>query len=247
MTEHYGLIGYPLGHSFSARFFSEKFEKEGIAAVYTNYEIVKAEDLLDIVQDPQLRGLNVTIPHKQAVLPMLDRISEEAKAIGAANVIRVSHDADGTHLYGYNSDVVGFSRSIAPLLNPSHKRALILGTGGASKAVVYGLQQLGISSTFVSRSKKPGQLTYEELTPNIMAEHTVIVNCSPVGMFPHIDEAPAIPYASLTPQHLLYDLVYNPEQTQFMTRGAAHGAVVKNGLEMLHIQALVAWDFWHES
>ena len=142
---------------------------------------------------------------------------------------------------------MGFSRSIAPLLNPSHKRALILGTGGASKAVVYGLQQLGISSTFVSRSKKPGQLTYEELTPNIMVEHTVIVNCSPVGMFPHIDEAPVIPYASLTPQHLLYDLVYNPEQTQFMTRGSARGAMVKNGLEMLHIQALVAWDFWHET
>ena len=238
MKDHYGLIGYPLGHSFSARFFSEKFEKEGIAAIYKNYEILRAEQLLDIVQDPQLRGLNVTIPHKQAVLPMIDRISEQAKAIGAVNVIRVSHDADCTHLY---------SRSIAPLLNPSHKRALILGTGGASKAVVYALQQFGITSTFVSRSKKSGQLTYEELTPTIMAAHTVIVNCSPVGMFPHIDEAPAIPYASLTPQHLLYDLVYNPEQTQFMTRGSARGAMVKNGLEMLHIQALVAWYFWHET
>ncbi|MBB3702689.1 shikimate dehydrogenase family protein [Alloprevotella rava] len=246
MKEHYGLIGYPLEHSFSARFFSEKFEQEGIAAIYKNYEILRAEQLLDIIQDPQLRGLNVTIPYKQSVLPMLDRISEEAKAIGAVNVIRVSHDADGVHLYGYNSDVVGFSRSITPLLNPSHKQALILGTGGASKAVVYGLQQLGIASTFVSRSKKSGQLTYEELSPAIMAAHTVIVNCSPVGMFPHIDEAPAIPYASLTPQHLLYDLVYNPEQTQFMTRGSARGAMVKNGLEMLHIQALVAWDFWHE-
>ena len=171
MTEHYGLIGYPLGHSFSARFFSEKFEQEGIAAIYKNYEILRAEQLLDIIQDPQLRGLNVTIPYKQSVLPMLDRISEEAKAIGAVNVIRVSHDADGTHLYGYNSDVVGFSRSITPLLNPSHKRALILGTGGASKAVVYGLQQLGIASTFVSRSKKPGQQSW----PNIPLLSTALL------------------------------------------------------------------------
>ena len=246
MMEHYGLIGFPLGHSFSARFFSEKFRSEKIAAVYRNYEISNIEQLLEVVQDPLLRGLNVTIPYKQSVLPLLDGISDIAKAIGAVNVVRVSHDADGVHLYGYNSDVVGFNRSIAPLIAPSHKKALVLGTGGASRAVVYGLLQLGIIPTCVSRTKKTGQLIYEELNSAIMAEHTVIVNCTPVGMFPHIAEAPAIPYSLLTSQHLLYDLVYNPEQTQFMIRGAVRGAVVKNGLEMLHIQALVAWDFWQE-
>ena len=246
--EEYGLIGYPLGHSFSARFFAEKFQKEGRDASYDNYEIEDAAQLLKIVEEhPLLRGLNVTIPHKQAVLPLLDNICEEAKAIGAVNVIRVTHDQEGhPYLKGYNSDVIGFCRSLSPLLRPQHQQALVLGTGGASKAVVYGLKQLGITPTYVSRTRGENKWSYEDLTPEILSTHHVIVNCSPVGMYPHVNECPNIPYECLTPDHLLYDLVYNPEETLFLKKGAAQGATVKNGLEMLHLQALASWEFWHE-
>lgn len=239
----YGLIGWPLGHSFSAGFFAEKFAKEGIDARYDNYEMETVEGLRAFVKsEPNLCGLNVTIPHKQAVIPLLDEISEEAAAIGAVNVIRVR---DGK-LKGFNSDIIGFMESIRPLLKPHHTSALVLGTGGASKAIVVGLRKLGIEPTYVSRSKKPGQLTYEELTPEIMAAHTVIVNCSPVGMFPKVENAPAIPYDLVTPQHLLYDLVYNPLEPRFLTLGKERGATVKNGLEMLHLQAIASWQFWNK-
>ncbi len=239
----YGLIGWPLGHSFSAGFFAEKFAKEGIDARYDNYEMETVEGLRAFVKsEPNLCGLNVTIPHKQAVIPLLDEISEEAAAIGAVNVIRVR---DGK-LKGFNSDIIGFMESIRPLLKPHHTSALVLGTGGASKAIVVGLRKLGIEPTYVSRSKKPGQLTYEELTPEIMAAHTVIVNCSPVGMFPKVENAPAIPYDLVTPQHLLYDLVYNPLEPRFLTLGKERGATVKNGLEMLHLQAIASWEFWNK-
>lgn len=245
----YGLIGYPLGHSFSARFFAEKFEREGIDAEYRNFEIPSAEELPAIVAThPVLRGLNVTIPHKQAILPLLHALSDEARAIGAVNVIRIRREDGRVWLEGHNSDVTGFSRSLAPLLKPHHRRALVLGTGGASRAVVYGLRKLGITPVYVSRTHRPDlppdALTYDELTPEVMEAHTVVVNCSPVGMFPHVDEAPAIPYGLLTPRHLLYDLVYNPLETTFLRLGAERGATVKNGLEMLHLQALAAWDIW---
>lgn len=242
----YGLIGFPLGHSFSAKFFAEKFAKEGIDARYDNYEMASVEGLRALIAaDAELCGLNVTIPHKQAVIPLLDDLTPEARAIGAVNVIRILRDADGTlRLIGCNSDIIGFTDSIRPLLQPHHTRALVLGTGGASKAIVAGLRSLGIEPTYVSRHPIEGGLTYDDLTPEVMTAHTVIVNCSPVGMHPHTDEAPAIPYEQLTPRHLLYDLVYNPLDTRFMQLGREHGAVVKNGLEMLHLQAVAAWEMW---
>lgn len=238
------MIGYPLGHSFSRRFFTEKFLHEGICAEYRNFEIPEASQLLDIVREtPNLKGLNCTIPHKQAIIPFLDDLSDEACKIGAVNVVKVMPDG---RLKGYNADIIGFMESIRPLLKPCHRKALVLGTGGASKAVCAGLAKLGLGWTYVSRTPKEGQFTYADLTSDVMTRHTVIVNCSPVGMYPHVDEAPALPYDMLTPDHLLYDLVYNPETTQFMRQGLLQGAIVKNGLEMLHLQALASWNFWQE-
>lgn len=241
--DKYGLIGFPLGHSFSRGFFTEKFAREGIDAEYVNFEIPDASMLLDVIRDnPELRGLNVTLPHKQAVIPLLDELSDEAREIGAVNVIRIR---DGK-LKGFNSDIIGFTDSIRPLLQPHHKKALVLGTGGASKAICVGLNRLGIEWTYVSRSPREGMLTYEDITAETLQQYTVIVNCTPVGMFPKVDHAPAIPYELLTPQHLLFDCVYNPEDTLFMQKGRAQGATVKNGLEMLHLQAEASWKFWNE-
>ena len=241
--DKYGLIGFPLGHSFSRGFFTEKFAREGIDAEYVNFEIPDATMLLDVLREnPELRGLNVTLPHKQAVIPLLDELSDEAREIGAVNVIRIR---DGK-LKGFNSDIIGFTDSIRPLLQPHHKKALVLGTGGASKAICVGLNRLGIEWTYVSRSPREGMLTYEDITAETLQQYTVIVNCSPVGMFPKVDAAPAIPYELLTPQHLLFDCVYNPEDTLFMQKGRAQGATVKNGLEMLHLQAEASWKFWNE-
>ena len=241
--EQYGLIGYPLGHSFSRRFFNEEFFPEhGIEADYLNFEIPEADGLLEVVRThPLLRGLNCTIPHKQAIIPLLDEISPEAREIGAVNVIRIR---DG-RLKGFNSDIIGFMDSLRPLLRPHHRRALVLGSGGASKAVWAGLLRLGLEPMQVSRKAGDGVLSYEMLTPEVMADCTVVVNCSPVGMFPHVDECPAIPYELLSGRHLLYDLVYNPLDTLFMQRGRERGATVKNGLEMLRLQALASWKFWH--
>lgn len=241
--EQYGLIGYPLGHSFSRRFFNEEFFPEHhIEAEYLNFEIENARQLLDVVKEhPMLRGLNCTIPHKQAIIPLLDEISRDAAEIGAVNVIRIREG----RLKGYNSDVIGFMDSIRPLLKTHHRRALVLGSGGASKAVWVGLLRLGIEPTQVSRHREDGILCYEDLTSEVMAVHEVIVNCSPVGMYPHIEDCPNIPYELLTSRHLLYDLVYNPSETLFMIKGRAAGAVVKNGLEMLRLQALASWKFWN--
>lgn len=244
----YGLLGYPLGHSFSAKYFAEKFAKEGIDATYKNFEFAEVADAVAyLLQQDDLQGFNVTIPHKQAIMPYLNGLSAEAEAIGAVNVVCVKRDADGmVKLLGCNSDVVGFSISIQPLLRPKlHSKALVLGTGGASKAVMYGLRKLGVEPIYVSRTPKEGQLTYNDLTPEVMRDYKVIVNCTPLGMYPKVDACPDIPYQYLTPDHLLYDLVYNPLETLFMKRGAAQGAVVKNGLEMLHLQAEAAWVDWN--
>ena len=239
----YGIIGYPLGHSFSRGFFTEKFTRESIDAQYLNFEIPDVAMLSDVLRDnPELRGLNVTLPHKQAVIPLLDEMSEEAMEIGAVNVIRVRNGK----LKGFNSDIIGFTNSIKPLLQPHHRKALVLGTGGASKAIRVGLNRLGIEWTYVSRSPRDGVVTYEDITAETLQEYTVIVNCSPVGMFPKVDAAPAIPYELLSPQHLLFDCVYNPEETLFMKKGREQGATVKNGLEMLHLQAVASWKFWNE-
>ena len=244
----YGLLGYPLGHSFSAKYFAEKFAKEGIDATYKNFEFAEVADAVAyLLQQDDLQGFNVTIPHKQAIMPYLNGLSAEAEAIGAVNVVCVKRDADGTvRLLGCNSDVVGFSNSIQSLLRPKlHSKALVLGTGGASKAVMYGLRKLGVEPIYVSRTPKEVQLTYDDLTPKVMHDYKVIVNCTPLGMYPKVDACPDIPYQYLTPDHLLYDLVYNPLETLFMKRGAAQGAVVKNGLEMLHLQAEAAWVDWN--
>lgn len=242
----YGLIGHPLGHSFSQGFFRDKFEGEGIDAEYLNFDVPDAHDVLEVLAaHPQLRGFNVTIPYKERILPYMDEVSKEARAIGAVNVVRVKGTGKQRKLCGFNSDVVGFTDSIRPLLRPHHSKALILGTGGASKAVRYALEQkLGMQSVLVSRNEKPGVITYAQLDVATMAEHTVIVNCTPLGMFPNTDTCPPIPYDLLTAQHLLYDLVYNPEQTLFLKNGRAQGAETKNGLEMLLLQAIESWRIW---
>lgn len=249
MHNVFGLIGFPLGHSFSRKFFTEKFAAEAIDAEYLNFEIPDAKMLLDVVRENiELKGLNCTIPHKQAIIPMLDEMSDEARQIGAVNVIKISR-REGKNgafrLKGYNSDIIGFKNSIRPLLKPHHRKALVLGTGGASKAICVGLTQLGLEWKYVSRRAAEGQFTYDDLTPDLLKEYTVIVNCSPVGMFPKVDDCPALPYEALTSQHLLYDLVYNPLETTFMKRGAQQGAATKNGLEMLHLQAIASWEFWN--
>lgn len=247
----FGLLGYPLGHSFSRGYFTEKFERVHIKAEYLNFELPSLnlyQETLD--KYPTLRGHNVTIPYKQQIIPLLDELSDEAREIGAVNVVKVTWENGKRHLKGYNSDVIGFVESIRPMLKPHHTKALILGTGGASKAVYYGLKKkLGIDDVrFVSRKKQTtaqGEtLTYEELTEDIIKTYTIIVNTTPCGMHPHVDESPKIPYNQLTANHLLYDLVYNPLKTQFMERGEKQQATVKNGLEMLHLQAQASWEFW---
>ena len=247
--QKYGLIGYPLKHSFSIGYFNEKFKAENIDAEYVNFEIPRIEDFMEVIEEtPNLSGLNVTNPYKAQVIPYLDELDKDTAKIGAVNVIKIVRLPKGKiKLIGCNSDIIGFTQSIEPLLQPQHKKALILGTGGASKAVYRGLENLGIESTFVSRTKKDDKfLTYGELTPEIMAGHTVIVNCTPVGMFPKVDFCPDIPYELLTPNHLLYDLLYNPNETLFMKKGKAQGAVTKNGLEMLLLQAFAAWEIWNK-
>lgn len=244
--DKYGLIGFPLGHSFSKSFFNEKFQNEGIDAEYINFEIKGIDELPEVLAtNPELRGLNVTIPYKEKVLSFLDYISVEARAIGAVNVIRVDHKGDDVLLKGYNSDVIGFTKSIEPLLETFHKKALILGTGGASKAINYGLKSLGLETVLVSRFERPGTIQYKDITSDVVKEYNVIVNCTPSGMFPHYDECPDLPYEALDNHNLLYDLIYNPDETLFMKKGRERGAQTKNGLEMLLLQAFASWDFWN--
>jgi len=235
---HFGIIGFPLVQSFSAKYFNEKFATSGIDAEYSLYPTevenlkLTVERLLDT-----LDGMNVTIPYKQAIIPYLDRLDETAEAIGAVNVVH-------KHV-GYNTDCLGFIDSIRPLLRADDRKALVLGTGGASKAVCYGLRKLGVIPTLVSRTPKAGMLGYKDLTEDIMKEHTLIVNCTPLGMFPEIDACPDIPYAFITAQHLLFDCIYNPEETLFLQKGKAQGATTQNGMEMLYGQAKAAWKIWN--
>lgn len=246
--DKYGLIGYPLGHSFSISYFNQKFQDENIDAVYENYEIPSIDELPEVLSsNPELKGINVTIPYKEKVLPFLDSISPEARAIGAVNVIRVSHKGNKTLLKGYNSDVIGFTKSIEPMLDKKlHQKALILGTGGASKAIDYGLRNLGLETVFVSRYERPGTIQYKNVTPEVVKEYNVIINCTPIGMYPKTEVCPELPYEAMDNHTILYDLIYNPDETLFMKRGAEYGANVKNGLEMLLLQAFSSWEFWHE-
>ena len=245
--DKYGLIGYPLQHSFSISYFNEKFQNEYINAKYINFEIPTIDALPEILaSNPELKGLNVTIPYKEKVISFLDTVSPEARAMGAVNVIRVEHKGNDIVLKGYNSDLIGFTQSIQPMLRPYHKKALILGTGGASKAINYGLKSLGLDTVLVSRFERPGTIQYEKITPEVIEEYNVIVNCTPCGMYPHFEECPNLPYEAMSNKTLLYDLIYNPDQTLFMKKGLRMGATVKNGLEMLLLQAFASWEFWQK-
>lgn len=246
--EKYGLIGYPLGHSFSISYFNQMFQDEGIDAMYENFEIPTIDALPEVLDsNPNLRGLNVTIPYKEKVLPFLDSVSPEARAIGAVNVIRVTHEGNNVKLKGYNSDVIGFTKSIESMLDKKwHKKALILGTGGASKAIDYGLRNLGLETVFVSRYERPGTIQYSTITPEVIQEYNVVVNCTPMGMYPKTEVCPLLPYEAMDQHTILYDLIYNPDETKFMKLGKKYGAQTKNGLEMLLLQAFASWEFWHE-
>ncbi len=243
----FGIIGKPLTHSFSPVYFNQKFESENINAEYLKFELPDIGDLMEVVAEyPNLSGLNVTIPYKQQVIPYLDEIDDDAKEIGAVNVIKITRGkGKDLRFKGYNSDCPAFANSLRPLLLPDSKKALILGTGGAAKAVRQGLINLGIEPVYVSRTAREGVLTYEDLDETVMSEHTVIVNCTPVGMYPHEDKCPDIPYNLLTPKHICYDLIYNPDTTLFMKKASANGAIVKNGLEMLLLQAFESWQIWN--
>lgn len=240
----YGLIGYPLGHSFSQRFFTQKFEEEQIEAQYLNFELEDLTTIKEVLKDKTIKGLNVTIPYKKDIFAYLDEVSDEAKAIGAVNVIKLIRENNQLKLVGYNSDIFGFKGSIRPLLKPFHQKALVLGTGGASNAIKVGLSQLGITTQSVSRTKQDDTITYNEVTKEVLTEYNIIVNCTPLGTYPNIEGAPDIPYQHLSTQHLLYDLVYNPAETSFLRQGRVQGATTKNGLEMLYLQAIKAWEIW---
>lgn len=246
-----GLIGRKLGHSFSADYFTKKFREEGADGEYRLYPVQDIRELTELLDShPDLNGLNVTIPYKETVIPLLDYISEDASAIGAVNVIDIRHDSEGNRfLYGYNSDWKGFSDSLLPLIDAEMQKAIVLGTGGASKAVGYALKRLGIEALLVSRNpngKTSDTIAYENLTPEIIRDHRIIVNTTPLGMFPDTATCPGIPYDALTERHLCYDLVYNPEETEFMKRASKYGAKVKNGLEMLHRQADISREIWKD-
>lgn len=243
----YGLLGYPLVHSFSQNYFNQKFESENIDAEYINFEIPDIGMLMEVVaENENLDGLNVTIPYKEQVIPFLDEIDPAAKEVGAVNVIKFIRDKDGLRLKGYNSDIIGFTDSIKSLLKPHHQSALVLGTGGAAKAVSYSLRKLGLDVQLVSRRKSANTLVYEELTKNDLKTHKVIVNTTPLGMYPNVDICPDIPYRYLTPQHLCYDLIYNPDETLFLKNSRLAGAQVKNGLEMLLLQAFASYSIWNQ-
>lgn len=244
----FGLIGRRLSHSFSQDFFNQKFQAEGIDAQYVNFEIPDIDCLPDLIAaHPALAGLNVTIPYKEQILEYLDALDPVAAAIGAVNVVKIYRQPDGSLSFkGYNSDAPGFADSLRPLLGQPHRRALVLGSGGASKAVSYALRSLGVEPVIVSRTPREGMLGYRDLTAEVMGAHTVIVNTTPLGMYPAVDTCPDIPYEYLTPQHICYDLIYNPGTTLFMRKAAERGAVTKNGLEMLLLQAFVSWNIWNK-
>lgn len=244
--KQFGLIGFPLGHSFSKKYFTEKFEREGIDSRYDLFELENISEFTALKENTNLCGLNVTIPYKEKIISYLDELDDTAAKIGAVNVIKFTHSNGKLILKGYNSDAIGFENSIKPYLQNFHKKALILGTGGASKAIDYSLGKLGIETLFVSRSAKPNFLTYDQLNEEILKDYLVIVNASPVGTFPHSDECPNIPYQFLTDKHLLFDVVYNPAETLFLKKGKARGAQGLNGESMLIGQAIAAWEIWNQ-
>ncbi len=238
----YGIIGKSLKHSFSPRYFNNKFSDGNLDAIYEAFELENIDALPRLLLQKQLAGINVTIPYKEQVIPLLDELDISAKNIGAVNCIQ-THKG---RLVGYNTDITGFTHSLQPLLKPHHQQALVLGTGGASKAIQQGLKQLAIPFTLVSRSAEPAAITYAQIDEELINTHTLIINTTPLGTFPDIITKPDIPYQYINPGHLLYDLVYNPETTAFLQEGAARGAQVKNGFEMLCIQAEAGWNIWNQ-
>ena len=238
----FGLIGYPLSHSFSQKYFTEKFQQLGITdCKYELYPIGDIAAIGTILRDPELCGLNVTIPYKQAVIPFLQGMNAIVEEIRACNCIKIERG----RLYGFNTDTVGFEESLVRKLRPEHRKALILGTGGASKAVEYVLRKLGIEFMYVSRNAGHGVLRYEEVTEDILRRHTLVINTTPLGMYPRVDECPPLPYEAVGPQHYLFDLVYNPPLTLFLRRGKERGAVIENGYDMLIGQAEESWRIWN--
>lgn len=244
----YGLIGYPLGHSFSRQYFGDKFARESITdSSYENYPLRSIGLLKDLIMgDLEICGLNVTIPFKSEVIRYLDYLDKEAAEVGAVNVIKISHKDNIKILKGFNTDIYGFRESIIPLINKETTNALLLGTGGSSKAVAYVLGNLGMKITNVSRNSGPGCITYEEVTDKVLAENRLIINSTPLGMFPDLTGLPALNYHLLTDKHILYDLVYNPEMTSFLRAGKERGCKICGGLGMLHLQAEKAWDIWND-
>lgn len=241
----FGLIGKPLAHSTSKVRFNKMFREQHIDAHYENFELEDIEQVKDLVAaNPNLCGFNVTIPYKEDIIPYLTRLDETAQAIGAVNTVKVIHKESGTELIGYNTDWIGFTESFKELLEGRHN-ALILGTGGVSKAVKYALDRLGIENKFVSRNSTFDIMGYYELSPSVMDDYDVIVNCTPLGMWPNTDQCPDIPYTFLSEQHVLLDVIANPDETLFMKKGRDHGAQAKGGKEMLEQQAVAAWDIWN--
>ena len=241
----FGLIGYPLSHSFSKRYFSEKFEKERIAdCQYELFSIPSINDFRNVLDEhPDLNGINVTIPYKEQVLSFLHETDEDVKKIKACNCIRIK---DG-RLKGYNTDVTGFERSLKQKLQSHHTKALVLGSGGAAKAVEFVMQKLGIRYRNVSRKPSVNNYSYEQLTPAIIADHPLIINTTPLGTYPAVNEAPPLAYEAITPHHYLFDVVYNPEKSLFLQKGEERGAAIKNGYDWLVIQAEESWRIWNES
>jgi len=243
----FGLIGYPLGHSFSVPYFKQKFEDEGIDAEYRNFPLEQISDFEELVKrEPKLVGLNVTVPYKQKIIPYLAALNPTARSIGAVNTIFFCRKEGRLSLLGYNSDVLGFERSLKEHLKEEHKQALVLGSGGSSKAVIHVLDGLGIPFQIVSRKMGEGLLSYDQLDREIMETHSLIINTTPLGMHPKIDSYPEIPYEMITPRHLLFDLVYNPEKTRFLSIGQEQGASIINGSDMLVYQAEGSWEIWNK-
>lgn len=244
----FGLIGYPLGHSFSKKFFTEKFEREGITdCLYENYPLANIDELQMLIRkEIDLTGLNVTIPYKSQVIRYLDEMSDDASEIGAVNVLKIKRIGANIKVYGFNSDITGIRDSLLSLLSPGIKRSLILGTGGSSKAVCYVLDKLSVKYTLISRSPKPGCLTYSDLNGDMIQSHRLIINTTPVGMYPDTDGRPDINYDNIGNNHVLFDLIYNPTLTTFLKLGKGRGAVVLNGLKMLYRQAERSWEIWND-
>lgn len=245
-ASHYkfGLVGKDIDYSFSRGYFAQKFEAEGLPHSYVNFDLNHIEDITTVFESTEnLKGLNVTIPYKEAIIPYLDGLSKKAKAIGAVNTIRFTKT--GKRI-GYNTDCYGFKKALKPHLKNHHKKALILGTGGASKAVAYTLENLGIAFKYVSRtSKESNIISYDSLSESIVKDHHIIINCTPLGTFPKVDDCPNIPYEGISENHILFDLIYNPEMTLFMQKGLQNNATVLNGLEMLKQQAEKSWNIWN--